>query len=285
MILELMDRPIAFQRTFVRLGCGITGALMLSQAVYWSKRTKSADAWFFKTQEEWEEETGLTRREQETARKKLRALGVLEEKKQGIPCRTFYRVNAEVLQNRLESLHKSCNTVCRNPPNSTGVFVQSNTETTTEITTETTKDIKERSTKPQQLDLEQSQLSASCDAARVFDDAFEIFWVAGMRKQGKKQALTEFKRACKKAKLDPASFAKMLVDDIKARIERQQMGFDKLLPATYLRNERWTDELVDERKPQIQVSKSNAGGYIHDFSSMDYGPSMTEDDMPDWARD
>ena len=31
------DRPIAFNRDFVDLGIGITGALLLSQAIYWSK--------------------------------------------------------------------------------------------------------------------------------------------------------------------------------------------------------------------------------------------------------
>ncbi|WJY13636.1 hypothetical protein PCO82_13785 [Pectobacteriaceae bacterium CE90] len=90
-ILHVLDRPIAFQRSFVRMGAGITGALLLSQLIYWTNRT-NADGWIYKTQEEWEEETGLTRYEQESARKKLRGLGVLvEQKKRGsgktvLPC-------------------------------------------------------------------------------------------------------------------------------------------------------------------------------------------------------
>lgn len=68
---SMLDRPIAFQRSFVHLGAGITGALMLSQAVYWANRGSDDDGWFFKTQVEWEDETGLSRTEQETARKKL----------------------------------------------------------------------------------------------------------------------------------------------------------------------------------------------------------------------
>ena len=55
----LPDRPIAFNRDFVSIGCGIKGALMLSQAVYWGKRTTAKDGSFYKTQAEWEEETGL----------------------------------------------------------------------------------------------------------------------------------------------------------------------------------------------------------------------------------
>ena len=78
-IATYLDRPIAFQRAFVALGAGITGALLLSQAVYWSRRSGDDTGWFFKTQVDWEEETGLRRAEQETARKRLLTLGVMEE--------------------------------------------------------------------------------------------------------------------------------------------------------------------------------------------------------------
>ncbi len=134
------DRPIAFNREFVRIGAGITGALMLSQAVYWSKRTKSREGWFYKTQSEWEEETGLTRREQETARKRLVSAGVLEEKRQGIPCRMFFRVDMGVLSRAVYGQHTrlpdSDNQEWRNPPNSDVGKRHSNTETTAETTTE-----------------------------------------------------------------------------------------------------------------------------------------------------
>lgn len=102
-VLDLIDRPIAFQRAFVALGVGVTGALMLSQAVYWSKRTDDKRGWFYKSQEEWEEETGLKRAEQETARKRLIKIGVLEEERRGLPARLFYRVNKAALQTALNS--------------------------------------------------------------------------------------------------------------------------------------------------------------------------------------
>ncbi|EBP0096454.1 HNH endonuclease [Salmonella enterica] len=96
-IFKLLDRPIAFQRSFVRLGAGISGALFLSQAVYWNARTSDPDGWFFKTQNEWEEETGLKRTEQEKARKSLVSLGILEELKKGLPAKLYYRVNENKL--------------------------------------------------------------------------------------------------------------------------------------------------------------------------------------------
>lgn len=139
---SIFDRPIAFHRGFVFLGCGISGALMLSQAVYWSKRTDDPDGWFYKKAFEWEEETGLTRREQETARAKLNKCGVLQEKKQGVPCKLFYRVDFYVLLQLCgfgeTSMAESAKLDVRKAPNKNGEMCQSSTETTTEITTETT---------------------------------------------------------------------------------------------------------------------------------------------------
>jgi len=143
---DLLDRPIAFQRAFVSLGAGITGALMLSQAIYWSKRTVNADGWFYKTMEEWASETGMTRSEQESARKKLVNAGVLEEKKKGVPCRLFYRVNMDAIRTNLiaedphSSLQDSCKQGCRKAASKPAEKPLAITETTAEITAETTTD-------------------------------------------------------------------------------------------------------------------------------------------------
>lgn len=142
-LIETMnDKPIAFNRHYVALGCGINGALMLSQMVYWSKRTKDRNGSFYKTQDEWEEETGLGRREQETARKKLRELGFVSEHKRGVPCKVHFKVEHDVLykaliklaQNRQSSMAESAKLECTNQPNSNGGNSQSNTENTAETT-------------------------------------------------------------------------------------------------------------------------------------------------------
>ncbi|WEJ90433.1 MAG: replication protein RepO [Klebsiella huaxiensis] len=105
-ILPLLDRPIAFQRSFIRLDIGVTAALFLSQMTYWTNRSDD-DGWVYKTQEEWEEETGLSRYEQEGARKKLRSIGVLLEKRKGVPARLFYKVDNNVLYQVLVAANKS----------------------------------------------------------------------------------------------------------------------------------------------------------------------------------
>lgn len=84
-ILTLLDSPIAFHRVFVDVCGSVTAALLLSQILYWSKRTKDPDGWFWKTQDDWKEETGLSRYEQEGARAVLRKLKILEEKKEAQP--------------------------------------------------------------------------------------------------------------------------------------------------------------------------------------------------------
>jgi len=90
---EILCRPIAFHRIFASIAGGATQGLFLSQAYYWCFRTNDLDGWFYKIREEWEKETALNRREQEGARKGLVKLGILETKKEGIPCKLFYRVN------------------------------------------------------------------------------------------------------------------------------------------------------------------------------------------------
>lgn len=111
-LIEAMnDQPIAFNKHYVFIGCGINGALMLSQLVYWTARTKNSDGWIYKTQHDWTMETGLTRKEQENARKKLKDLGFLKENKRGVPCKVYFKVERENLYKALieysESLDSS----------------------------------------------------------------------------------------------------------------------------------------------------------------------------------
>jgi hypothetical protein len=86
-------RTIAFRRVFVTITGSVTAALMLSQLWYWKDKGRNLDGWIYKTQKEWLEEIGLTRSEQETARRILREKGFIEEKKMGVPCKLHYRVN------------------------------------------------------------------------------------------------------------------------------------------------------------------------------------------------
>ncbi|HHZ6755674.1 TPA: helix-turn-helix domain-containing protein [Escherichia coli] len=101
------------------------------------------------------------------------------------------------------------------------------------------------------------------------DKAFEeIFWCAGMRKAGKKNAAsafrTQFREWRKTTRGTAREFATMLAEDIACR-NGKQFGFDRLLPSSYLNGQRWNDEKPETIQPQskpssaITVSKT---GYV-----------------------
>jgi hypothetical protein len=95
---EFLDTgPIAYYRAFAAVAGGVTAGVFLSQLYYWHDRGSDPDGWIYKIQAEWEAETGLTRREQETARRKLRERGIVEEKLAGLPAQLHYRLDVERL--------------------------------------------------------------------------------------------------------------------------------------------------------------------------------------------
>lgn len=150
-LLKAFDRPIAFHPIFVKLTGSVNAALMLSQAVYWHSRTKDAEGWFYKTQAEWEEETCLSRREQEKAREKLRATSFWEEDLRGVPAKLHFRIDSEMFNKAVlditnnsdeacqTSMHQTAILDCTKPPYKTAPnrhTIYKEAETTTETTTE-----------------------------------------------------------------------------------------------------------------------------------------------------
>lgn len=94
---RLHDRPVAFHPALVPLLGGPDEALFISQLLFWDGKGASAGRWIYKTQEEWERETGLSRYRQLRVRRRLNALGVLEERRAGVPARLYYRLDLGVL--------------------------------------------------------------------------------------------------------------------------------------------------------------------------------------------
>jgi len=108
MMLDIFDEPIVFHRAYVPIAGGITAALFLSYAGYaCADLPEDQEGWFTRTQNEWERDTGLTRREQETARRHLRERGLLEERRVGMPAVVWYRVNWAMLRDSLERQSRS----------------------------------------------------------------------------------------------------------------------------------------------------------------------------------
>ena len=83
---------------------GVTPALMLSQAIWTTQALEpSACGWFMRSQEQWTQETGLSRWEQETARRALRRAGLLEERRLGMPAKLWFRVRADAIMRALQA--------------------------------------------------------------------------------------------------------------------------------------------------------------------------------------
>lgn len=142
-ILRFLERPIAFHPILARISRSVNAGLFLSQLLYWTPRGKDKDGWIYKTQKEWEEETCLSRREQETARAILKRIGILHEKRIGQPAALHYKIDMGALFSLAESdnlewmetpyqTHKTANLDAQM---SQSTIAETTSEITTEITT------------------------------------------------------------------------------------------------------------------------------------------------------
>lgn len=128
------------------------------------------------------------------------------------------------------------------------------------------KEIQDKNTMSESIRTESEKSSSRHEETdRPFE---EIFWCAGMRKAGKKNAAsafrTQFREWRKTTRGTASEFARMLAEDIACR-NGKQFGFDRLLPSSYLNGQRWNDEKPETIQPQskpssaITVSKT---GYV-----------------------
>ena len=91
------DHLISYPHSFVKATGNVASAIFLGQLLTLSKNATESDGWISKSMTEWEALTGLRRNEQETARKKLCAINLLEEEVRGMPATLCYRLNHDEL--------------------------------------------------------------------------------------------------------------------------------------------------------------------------------------------
>lgn len=102
------EKVIAYYPVFEIIAGSTDAALWLSQAWYWSQ-TKTAirrGGWFWKTREEWKEETGLTRRQQETVRRILLDRGFIYEERRASG-RLWFLLDVEVIASAVGEVRPS----------------------------------------------------------------------------------------------------------------------------------------------------------------------------------
>jgi hypothetical protein len=73
----LPNRVVGYSPDLARIVGGATIGLYFSQLLFLSDKGANPDGWVYKSEAEMGRETGLTKREQQTARRKLLALGVI----------------------------------------------------------------------------------------------------------------------------------------------------------------------------------------------------------------
>ena len=101
MMFDAFEDPLVLHRAYVDVGGSIMAGLWLSYAERLHQQRLEedphAEGWFSLSREAWYRATGLTAPEQATARRRLRSLGVIEERRRGMPAVLEHRINHEKL--------------------------------------------------------------------------------------------------------------------------------------------------------------------------------------------
>jgi hypothetical protein len=98
----LPNRTVGYSPDLARAVGGATIGLFLSQLLFLSDKGHNPDGWVYKSEAEMGRETGLTKREQQTARRKLLALGVIAIERRGFKFTYHFKVIWERLYQVIE---------------------------------------------------------------------------------------------------------------------------------------------------------------------------------------
>ncbi len=93
-------RTIAVYRCLIEITGSLKAAAMLSQLLYWtrvSKEVAQRDGWIYKSISQMQEETGLTPREQDTCKDKLKKLNLIQTRRKGVGAPLALKVNLDEL--------------------------------------------------------------------------------------------------------------------------------------------------------------------------------------------
>jgi hypothetical protein len=105
----LPNRTVGYSPDLARVVGGATIGLFLSQLLFLSDKGANPDGWVYKSEAEMGRETGLTKREQQTARRKLLALGVITIERRGFKFTYHFKVIWERLYQVIEKFQRGQN--------------------------------------------------------------------------------------------------------------------------------------------------------------------------------
>jgi hypothetical protein len=105
----LPNRTVGYSPDLARAVGGATIGLFLSQLLFLSDKGANPEGWIYKSEAEMGRETGLTKREQQTARRKLLALGVIAIVRQGFKFTYHFKVIWQRLYQVIEKFQREQN--------------------------------------------------------------------------------------------------------------------------------------------------------------------------------
>ena len=108
-IWQWLDRGVVAYRPQLTdlTGCPIA-TLFFGQLIYWDGKQRDPEGWIYKTQNEFHKELRLSRWNQESARKRLKKLGLIEERyTKSIPRRLEFKLNKPNIEAQVLELIKT----------------------------------------------------------------------------------------------------------------------------------------------------------------------------------
>lgn len=96
-----VGRPVAYYPRLAQFFGSVNVAILFAQLHYWHQRSEN-DLGIYKTSGELEQETGLSYREQVTARKHLRNSGLMTETHRRLEHRVYYRLDLDAVDAAFE---------------------------------------------------------------------------------------------------------------------------------------------------------------------------------------
>jgi hypothetical protein len=105
----LPNRTVGYSPDLARAVGGATTGLFLSQLLFLSDKGANPEGWVYKSEQEMGRETGLTKREQQTARRKLLALGVIQIVRRGFKFTYHFRIVWERLEQVIQQSQRGQN--------------------------------------------------------------------------------------------------------------------------------------------------------------------------------
>jgi len=254
-ILRLLNlKPVSVPPLYKMIVGSYDGAILLSQILYWHSVMGRE---YYKTNDDFMQELYMSEREFKRAKASIKNVPFIITRRRGVPARTHYDVNYDLMASTLKNVLTSSDGVCPNwmGRHTTQLDGTAYVPTITESTTETTTDITTPSAIASAEELfnqsKKDPVRTDKDVARrdefSYTEDFTAFWTAYPRHVGKGKAFAEWKRIKGRPPVEE------IIQAVRKQQRSEQWTKDggQFIPhpSTWLHQRRWEDE-VDVRKSE-----------------------------------